>query len=204
MPRTGFAGLCDGRRPKGGSRRRFSPRSGVMIRDLGHIHGDVAPLSHGDTQVGLCQGRAVVDPVADHRPPCALRPAGGGYRRPSRPAGHRLAGRYPCFGCYGTCRRFVVARQQPHVKPHGSELRDGLCGARPDPVGDGGNAYCFAPFGEPDDGLRRRGQPIRFPQQVRWRGDARFPPAAACCLPGTSALPPRPSPRARAGSRNPK
>ena len=49
-----------------------------------------------------------------------------------------------------------------------------MCGARPDPVGDGGDAYRFAPFGEPDDGLRRRGQPIRFPQQVRWRGDAVF------------------------------
>ena len=100
------------------------------------LHGDIRPGADGDADVGLGQGRGVVDAVADEGHPAALGLEGL----------HRLrlaAGQDLTQGLVDTRllrrqhhRRRMVATDQDGVETQGLETGDGLDTALPEGIGN--------------------------------------------------------------------
>ena len=142
--------------------------------DACHVHGYVATGAHGDAEVGLCQGGAVVDAVAHHGYGFALVLQAGDERSLflRQHAGVVVAD--ACLGGDGAGSGFVVARQQVDFDALTLQGGDGRSRGRLDAVGNGSNGQCFVFVGQPDDGLRFGRQSFGFFLQLRADTDTLF------------------------------
>ena len=93
------------------------PQVAAHERDVGRLDGHVGAGAHRDADVGLGQGRRVVDPVADHGHDTAVGLQALDLASPSPPEAPRRAPARCRPGRDGRRGRSTIAGQHDHVEP---------------------------------------------------------------------------------------
>ena len=156
-------------------------RSPLHERDAGALHRDVGAGAHRDADVGLREGRRVVDAVAGHGDAFARLPAGASRPPPSAPAAHPLR-RDRCRRTARPPRRSSrlspVSMTTP--KPFVVQRPDRFARRRLDRIGDADEPGGPAVDGDEHDGLAVAAQLLGARRAAR-PGRRRAPRGAAGC-----------------------